>query len=82
MKKIYEKCRKWRDMSRKKKVMCIIAGVIFCILKVIALYDLFKKQKDIEITNKVLWLLFIILIPPAPILYFIVTRIKSAQIEN
>jgi hypothetical protein len=81
MKKLREKCYSWQDMSQKKKVFCIVIGIILIILKIIAMYDLFKNQKDIEKINKLLWLFFIIIIPPAPILYFIITRKKKLKIE-
>lgn len=81
MKKLYEKCYSWQDMPRKKKVFCIAVCATLVMLKVIASYDLFKKQKDIVKTNKILWLFFIIIIPPAPILYFVITRKMKAKIR-
>ena len=67
-------------MSPKKKVFCISIGIILVILKIIAMYDLLINQKDIEKINKLLWLFFIIIIPPAPILYFIITGKKRFNI--
>lgn len=81
MKKLYEKCCNWQDMPRKKKVFCIFVCIILIVLKIIAMYDLFKKQKDMEKINKALWLFFIIIIPPAPVLYFVITRKMRTRIE-
>jgi hypothetical protein len=81
MKKFYEKYSDLQNMPKWKKVLCVSIGIFLVILKIIALYDLYKNQKSMESINKALWVFFIILIPPAPILYFVITKKIKAKIR-
>ena len=74
MKKNREKAIRWSAFSFQKKTIWIIIGFVVIIIKIIALIDIFKNYRHMERKYFIRWILFLILIPPAPVVYFIMTR--------
>lgn len=69
----------WSEFSLQKKYIWIITGFVVVVLKIIALIDMFKNYRHIQKKHFILWTLFLILIPPAPIVYFIMTRVPRFE---
>lgn len=75
-------CNSKKCCSKDNVALLVVIGIIVLTLKVFALIDLFKKRKSYSKGKKILLTLFILIFPPAPIIYLIVVNITNRDDEN